>query len=130
MRSGSAEYASSFDKAVTMNELMLALTPEMERRLENVSAKTGQSLDECAQQAIHEFLDHWEDYFHTIDLLQKNEERPIFACRQRLAIGSSSKAVSFVIFVDSWLTARKRWVYFRPLAADPKGSVVSRLCEW
>lgn len=60
-----------------MNELVLTLSPEVTQRLETLAGQLERSVDECAQQALMEFLDNWEDYLRTVAALNVDEERPI-----------------------------------------------------
>lgn len=49
------------------------LGPNLEKRLEKLSKKTGRSKSYYAKEAIHEFLDGREDYLAAIAVLEKNE---------------------------------------------------------
>jgi predicted DNA-binding protein len=60
----------------TMTDLVLTLSPEAAERLEALAAKIGKSVDDCAQQALSEFMDNWEDYLRTVENLDNPEERP------------------------------------------------------
>ena len=59
-----------------MAKLTIALSAEMQKRLEAVAAQMDQSVAECAQQAIAEFVDNWEDHFRVVAALQEDEARP------------------------------------------------------
>jgi predicted transcriptional regulator len=59
-----------------MSKLAIALTEEMQSRLEALARQMDQSVDECALQAIHEFLDSWEDHLRVVAALQEDEARP------------------------------------------------------
>ena len=59
-------------------DLMLVLTPEMRERLESISTQLGRTVAECAQLALTEFIDNWDDYLRTVAELEKgDEERPV-----------------------------------------------------
>ncbi|PKU23374.1 ribbon-helix-helix protein, CopG family [Telmatospirillum siberiense] len=59
-------------------DLLLALTPAMRERLEDISAQLGRTLEECAQTALTEFIENWDDYMRTVAELEKgDEERPV-----------------------------------------------------
>lgn len=60
-----------------MSELSLSLSPEDKARLEALAVKLERSVDDCAHQAMAEFLDNWEDYLRTLEALDNEEERPI-----------------------------------------------------
>jgi RHH-type rel operon transcriptional repressor/antitoxin RelB len=49
------------------------LNPDLEKRLEKLSKKTGRSKSYYAKQAIQEFLDEREDYLAAIAVLERNE---------------------------------------------------------
>lgn len=59
-----------------MSELILTLTPEAQERLEALAVKLEKTVDECAQLALSEFLDTWEDHLRVIDAMDDGEERP------------------------------------------------------
>ena len=59
-----------------MSKLAIALTDEMQTRLEALAKQMDQSVDECALQAIHEFLESWEDHLRVVAALQEDEARP------------------------------------------------------
>ena len=59
-----------------MSELILTLTPEAQERLEALAGKLEKTVDECAQLALSEFLDTWEDHLRVIDAMDDGEERP------------------------------------------------------
>lgn len=56
-----------------MTDLVIALSPEVKDRLEAVAAKLGKTLDQSLQQAVEEFLEHWEDYLTSVDHLTDEE---------------------------------------------------------
>lgn len=59
-------------------DLLLALTPAMRKRLEDISTQLGRTLEDCARQALIEFIDSWDDYMRTVAELEKgDEERPV-----------------------------------------------------
>lgn len=60
-----------------MSELILSLSPEVAARLQDLAGKLDRTVPECAQQALMEFLDNWEDYLRTLAALDTEEERPI-----------------------------------------------------
>ena len=61
-----------------MSDLHLSLTLEVRERLESVAVKMGCSVEDCARQAVSEFLDSWEDFALTIAALESGEEeRPV-----------------------------------------------------
>ncbi len=57
----------------SMTDLVIALSPEVKDRLEAVAAKLGKTLDQSLQQAVEEFLEHWEDYLTSVDHLTDEE---------------------------------------------------------
>jgi len=59
-----------------MSELTVALSDQMQKRLEALATQMDQSLAECAQQAILEFVDNWEDHLRVVAALQEDEARP------------------------------------------------------
>jgi predicted transcriptional regulator len=59
-----------------MSKLAIALTDETQTRLEALAKQMDQSVDECAAQAIQEFLDSWEDHLRVVAALQEDEARP------------------------------------------------------
>ena len=54
--------------------LAIRLSPDIEKRLEELSRRTGRTKTYCAREAIVEYLDDLEDYFLTMDRL-KNQGR-------------------------------------------------------
>jgi hypothetical protein len=59
-------------------DLMLALTPDMRESLESISTQLGRTIEECAQLALAEFIENWDDYMRTVAELEKgDEERPV-----------------------------------------------------
>ena len=59
-----------------MAKLAIALTDEMQKRLEALAQQMDQSVAECLQQAISEFVDNWEDHLRVVAALQEDEVRP------------------------------------------------------
>jgi RHH-type rel operon transcriptional repressor/antitoxin RelB len=55
------------------NMFSVRLDPNLEKRLEKLSKKTGRSKSHYAKQAIQEFLDDREDYLAAIAVLERNE---------------------------------------------------------
>ena len=62
-----------------MSKLTISLSDEMKKRLEALGAQMDQSLAECAQQAIQEFVDNWEDHLRVVAALQDDEARPVLS---------------------------------------------------
>ena len=59
-------------------DLILALKPEIREQLESIAAHLGRTVEECAQLAIGEFIENWNDYMRTITDLESGEEaRPV-----------------------------------------------------
>ncbi len=61
---------------VRMSQMAIALTDEMRKRLEALAQQMDQSVAECVQQAIVEFVDNWEDHLRVVAALQEDEVRP------------------------------------------------------
>ena len=60
-----------------MGELVLSLDAAMLERLEALAAKMECSVADCAQLALAEFVENWEDYTRTVEALETvEEERP------------------------------------------------------
>jgi len=59
-----------------MSQLAIALSDEMQKRLEVLAKEMEQSVAECARQAIAEFVDNWEDHLRVVAALQEDEVRP------------------------------------------------------
>lgn len=59
-----------------MSKLAIALSAEMQTRIEALAKQMDQSVAECAQQAIAEFVDNWEDHLRVVAALQEDEARP------------------------------------------------------
>ncbi|HIJ37585.1 MAG TPA: hypothetical protein HPP80_01700 [Rhodospirillaceae bacterium] len=63
-----------------MRELVLSLSPEINQRLECMAEKLDRSVVDCAQLALSEFLENWEDYLQTLAILSEdNEDRPVLS---------------------------------------------------
>jgi predicted transcriptional regulator len=60
-----------------MSTFTVTLSDEMQKRLEALAAHMEQSVADCAQQAILEFVDNWEDHQRVVAALQEDEARPI-----------------------------------------------------
>ena len=60
-----------------MSDLIIVLSDEMRGRLESLAGRMDQSVDEALQQAVHEFIENWEDHLRVVAALQDDEARPI-----------------------------------------------------
>ncbi|OIR09052.1 hypothetical protein GALL_86580 [mine drainage metagenome] len=60
-----------------MHEMILSLSAADKARLDALAARLDRSADDCAHQALQEFMDNWEDYLQTVAALDVEEERPI-----------------------------------------------------
>jgi predicted DNA-binding protein len=58
--------------------VMLTLPTEVWEKLQGIATELGCQVDDCARQAISEFLDNWDDYIRTVQELEMGEEqRPV-----------------------------------------------------
>ncbi|HEY1720464.1 MAG TPA: hypothetical protein VGG27_04405 [Magnetospirillaceae bacterium] len=62
-----------------MPKLTISLSDESQKRLEALAAQMDQSVADCTQQAIQEFLDNWEDHLRVVAALQEDEARPVLS---------------------------------------------------
>ncbi len=60
-----------------MSKLTITLSDETQKRLEALATQMDQSVADCAQQAILEFVDNWEDHLRVVAALQEDEARPV-----------------------------------------------------
>ncbi len=60
-----------------MSKLTVTLSDETQKRLETLAVNMDQSVAACAQQAIREFVENWEDHFRVVAALQDDEARPV-----------------------------------------------------
>jgi predicted DNA-binding protein len=61
-----------------MSDLVLSVAPELKERLEGLAAKMGRSVEACVELALVEFVEHWEDFTHTVEVLETGgEERTV-----------------------------------------------------
>lgn len=59
-----------------MDSLIVTLPEETRQRLEALASRTGRSLGECLQTAVHEFVENWEAHLADVSRLEEGEERP------------------------------------------------------
>jgi predicted DNA-binding protein len=57
-----------------MTNLSLSLPAELVDRLTAIAQHKETSLDDCALEALADYVEAWEDFNHTVDLLEKGEE--------------------------------------------------------
>jgi predicted transcriptional regulator len=62
-----------------MSKLTVTLSDETQKRLEALAANMDQSVAACAQQAIREFVENWEDHLRVVAALQDDEARPVLS---------------------------------------------------
>jgi RHH-type rel operon transcriptional repressor/antitoxin RelB len=68
--------------------LALRLPKQVEDRLENLAARTGQTKSACARQAIRRFLDGKEDYLLAVARLKNDRPRiSLDEVERRLGLG-------------------------------------------
>lgn len=65
------------EDAPATTPLTLPLPEDLHRRLEALAARSGRGVEDCAVQAVAEYLDSWEDYHRAVDTLTKGERRPV-----------------------------------------------------
>jgi predicted transcriptional regulator len=68
--------AWSEELGCVMPKIAIALSTEMHKRLEELAGQMELSVDECAQQALAEFIENWEDHLRVVAALQEDEARP------------------------------------------------------
>lgn len=56
----------------------LTLSSELYQKLHTLAAKSGKSLEDCAEQAICEYLSGYEDFYHTDLECVSQTERSFF----------------------------------------------------
>jgi RHH-type transcriptional regulator, rel operon repressor / antitoxin RelB len=65
----------------------LQIPKEIEDRLESVAQRTGRSKDECAREAIAEFVESEEDYLVAVERLKQNHPGiPLEEVERRLGL--------------------------------------------
>jgi len=57
-----------------MTEIKLSLTPDLLDRLTVIAEEKELSVDECAHQALLDYIESWEDFSRTVDALESGEE--------------------------------------------------------
>jgi predicted transcriptional regulator len=57
-----------------MTEITLSLTPELLERLTAIAGKKELSLGDCAEQALIDYIESWEDFSRTVRALDSGEE--------------------------------------------------------
>ena len=60
-----------------MSELRVTVSDETRQRLEELAQRMNQSVADCLQQALTEFVENWEDHLRVMAALQEDEVRPI-----------------------------------------------------
>ena len=57
-----------------MSEMKLSLTPDLLDRLTAIAEDKELSLEECALQAIADYVESWEDFNRTVEAIEAGEE--------------------------------------------------------
>jgi len=57
-----------------MTEITLSLTPDLLERLTAIASEKELTLDECAQQALVDYIESWEDFSRTVKSIESGEE--------------------------------------------------------
>jgi len=57
-----------------MTDITLSLTAELLARLEAIAGEKELSLADCAQQALLDYVESWEDFSRTVHALEAGEE--------------------------------------------------------
>jgi RHH-type rel operon transcriptional repressor/antitoxin RelB len=66
---------------------MITLPKELEDRLDSIARITGRTKEECARDAIIEFIEEAEDYQIAVERLKRNEPTiPLEEVKRRLAL--------------------------------------------
>lgn len=62
-----------------MTSLSLRLSNDLNERLARLAGTSGITTQECAMQALLEYVENWEGFNHTVAALQAEDERPHLA---------------------------------------------------
>ncbi len=66
---------------------MITLPKQVEDRLDSIAQRTGRTKDECATEAIMEFIESEEDYQVAVERIKRNEPRiPLEEVKRRLGL--------------------------------------------
>lgn len=66
---------------------MITLPKELEDRLDSLAKSLGRTKDECAREAIIEFIEDEEDYRIAVERLKRNEPTiPLEEVKRRLGL--------------------------------------------
>ena len=57
-----------------MTKITVSLSPELLGRLTLIAEKKALSLEDAAQEALLDYLESWEDFGRTVELLENGEE--------------------------------------------------------
>jgi predicted transcriptional regulator len=57
-----------------MNDIVLDLSPDLLERLQAIARDKDLSLQQCALEAVQEYLVSWEDFARTKDILETGED--------------------------------------------------------
>lgn len=57
-----------------MTDITLSLTPALLERLTVIAGEKGLSLGECAEAALLDYIESWEDFSRTVQALEGGEE--------------------------------------------------------
>jgi predicted transcriptional regulator len=60
-----------------MTNITLSLTPALLERLKLIAGEKELSLDECAEAALRDYIESWEDFSRTVQALESGEEERI-----------------------------------------------------
>jgi len=57
-----------------MTEVKISLTPELLERLTAIAGDQELSVEECAHQALLDYIESWEEFERSIDAIEAGEE--------------------------------------------------------
>lgn len=61
-----------------MDSLVVTLPPDLRGRLQAMAERTERSLEHCLEQAVFEYVEHWERHLRDVQELQaEGTERPV-----------------------------------------------------
>jgi predicted transcriptional regulator len=62
-----------------MEILTVAVSAEVKQRLETLAAQTAQTLEECLQVAVLEYVENWETHLSDVHQIDENEARAVLS---------------------------------------------------
>lgn len=61
-----------------MDSLVVTLPVELRARLQAMAERTGRTVEQCLEQAVFEYVEHWEIHLRDVQELQaEGQERPV-----------------------------------------------------